>query len=636
MSLLYPLGLLGLLAIPVLIIIYIIKSKYTEQVIASTYLWELSERFLKKKRRITRFAGLISLILQILAVILISVAIAHPVFVVPGAANDYCFILDASGSMNISTDGKMRFDAGKDEIRSVINGSVNGSAYTLICSGNTNDVIYESETDKSRALKLLNEAKPAYVNSDMNDALNTARGYFEENPSLKIYLITDKAYQSVNNLELIKVSSDEENYAVSDVEYSLLGNKLTVKGKAVSYQSDANIDVKLLVDEKESATLSLSLKKEEASEFTLNYTYVPSADAAGDARSLNFNSITVEIPQKDALDLDNRVIIYNEKSDDSFNTLIVSDSSTFYLQSALLALGNNRFTTVSAKEYSPQTSGYGLYVFDGFAPETLPADGAVWFINPDKTTADSGFNVQPNTIDRVGKLQFSDSHNKNVKNLLSGVVPEDKNQANPQEILVSSYSKCVLYREFYKLASLDGNPVIFAGSTARGNREVVFAFDLQKADIAMSMYFTVLVHNLLNFTFPQIVDTPVYYCGDTLQINVPANCRGIELYAPKTPEVPEPLDADTDICEYALKEVGVYTVKLSFGSGIVRTVHVYSEIPEEERRTTVTATGAIINGEPSDIKRDGYYDSLLILFIVLAVVVAADWMVYCYEQYQLR
>ncbi|MDE7076738.1 MAG: BatA domain-containing protein, partial [Clostridia bacterium] len=43
MTLLYPLGLLGLLAIPVLILIYIIKSKYTEQVISSTYLWTLSE-----------------------------------------------------------------------------------------------------------------------------------------------------------------------------------------------------------------------------------------------------------------------------------------------------------------------------------------------------------------------------------------------------------------------------------------------------------------------------------------------------------------------------------------------------------------------------------------------------------------
>ena len=41
MSFSNPLGLLGLLAIPVLILIYIIKSKYTEQTIPSTYLWTL-------------------------------------------------------------------------------------------------------------------------------------------------------------------------------------------------------------------------------------------------------------------------------------------------------------------------------------------------------------------------------------------------------------------------------------------------------------------------------------------------------------------------------------------------------------------------------------------------------------------
>ena len=44
MRFLYPLGLLGLIGIPILIIIYLIKNKYTEQTVASTYLWELSEK----------------------------------------------------------------------------------------------------------------------------------------------------------------------------------------------------------------------------------------------------------------------------------------------------------------------------------------------------------------------------------------------------------------------------------------------------------------------------------------------------------------------------------------------------------------------------------------------------------------
>ena len=51
MSFQYPLGLLGLIGVPILIIIYIIKSKFTEQTVSSTYLWTLSNQFLKKKRK---------------------------------------------------------------------------------------------------------------------------------------------------------------------------------------------------------------------------------------------------------------------------------------------------------------------------------------------------------------------------------------------------------------------------------------------------------------------------------------------------------------------------------------------------------------------------------------------------------
>ena len=47
MTFVYPLGLLGLIGITLLMLIYIIKSHYTEQTIASTYIWELSEKFLK-------------------------------------------------------------------------------------------------------------------------------------------------------------------------------------------------------------------------------------------------------------------------------------------------------------------------------------------------------------------------------------------------------------------------------------------------------------------------------------------------------------------------------------------------------------------------------------------------------------
>ena len=93
MSFLYPLGLLGLIGVPIVILIYILKNKYNEQTVPSTYLWTLSERFFKKRNPLSGLAGIISLILQILTIIFVSLAIARPVFVVRESALEYCNVL---------------------------------------------------------------------------------------------------------------------------------------------------------------------------------------------------------------------------------------------------------------------------------------------------------------------------------------------------------------------------------------------------------------------------------------------------------------------------------------------------------------------------------------------------------------
>ena len=161
MSFLYPLGLIGLIGIPILIIIYIIKSKSTEQTVSSTYLWTLSEKFLKRKKPISKLTGIISLILQILTVVFISFDIAHPIVVLPDIASEYCFILDATGSMNIEKDGKTRFEKGKDEISTLIKKAADGSTYSLVYVGSSTSVVFEGVTDKDQALLLLQEKQPA-------------------------------------------------------------------------------------------------------------------------------------------------------------------------------------------------------------------------------------------------------------------------------------------------------------------------------------------------------------------------------------------------------------------------------------------------------------------------------------------
>ncbi len=619
MSFLYPLGLLGLIAIPVLIIIYIIKNKYTEQVISATYLWTLSEKFLKRKNPINRLTGIISLILQMLAVIFISFAIAHPVFVLPGAANDFLFIIDGSGSMNIASNGKTRFDAGKDEIVSLIKDSADGSTYTLIFAAEETEVIYENLDDKERAVNFLKELSPSFLASGFTDAISAAQNYFNENSGVKTVLVTDKDYENYENVTLIKVSAGEQNYALSEVTPSLSGGKLSVSGTAYSYESDATVTVELFVNGSDSAVASqqVELKKLEGSQFTLD---------GGD--NADYRSLRVAIKEGDGLSLDNEVVLHNIKTDNSYKTLIISENQTFFIKTALKAVGNTQIDEVTPEKYElADYSGYGLYVYDGYSPVIMPSDGAVWFINPTVSTEKSGFSVQgvvePEAPGAV--FVYNPSSATRVKNLLRGVVKDD--------ITAFKYVKCGLYRNFTTALSHGGNPVVFAGTNGYGNREMVFAFDISDSDLAMSVNFTTLVYNLLSYTFPSIVDETVYYCGDTVLVNVLANCNSIKAEAPSGKT--EYLDVSNEICEYTLKEAGVYTFTLII-SNVSRTVNVFSQLPEAERFTTVSEQSFVISGEASEQKRDGKYEDLLILFIILAVIFIADWMVYCYEQYQLR
>ena len=185
-----PLGLLGLIGIPIVILIYIIKNKHTEQIVTSNYLWHLSEKFLNKKKNVSLISGIISLLLQIIAITMISLVIAHPIIYIPNGAKEYCFILDGSGSMNMVIEEKSRIDIGKDEIKNIINSSADGSKYTLIYASDTARVVYEKFDNKEKACELLEDLKPSGVSVTYDSILKHVQKYFNENKSMITYLVT--------------------------------------------------------------------------------------------------------------------------------------------------------------------------------------------------------------------------------------------------------------------------------------------------------------------------------------------------------------------------------------------------------------------------------------------------------------
>ena len=613
MSFMFPLGLLALIGIPVIILIYILRNKYNEQTVTSTYIWKLSDKFLKRRNPLSGLTGLISLILQLLTVAVIAFAIARPVFVLPNAAYNYCFVLDASSSMQMDDGKQTRFETAKDEIEKVIKDSKNGSSYTLVCVADESIVEFENVTKKDVALDLLEDVQARDTASKTADVLKTAQRVFDENSSALIYLVTDKAYAEYENVEMIAIGSEQENYAIVDSTYSHAGGKLKASAKVISYTSKADVYVSLVVDGKQVAQTPVSVEKGVPTpvEFTHNVT--------------NFRSFELKIATADAYGLDNKIVTYNLESDKTYNTLIVSDTE-FFLEAVIDAVLDSEITVVTPKQYENVTEQYGLYIFDSYEPAVLP-DGAVWLINADSSIEDAGFGVRGKAeLGTPTEIVKSQSTATDVEKLLQSV--------DGKGIYVRNYVKYSgMYLPFRTLFSCNSNPVIFAGLNGLGNRQVVFGFDFHETDFALSTDFVMLVRNLLEYSFPDVLDKTNYVVGDEALVNILANSEYAKAIAPSGKEIF--IDTETAISTVALTEVGTYTVKMTV-AGVENSYNIYVEANTEESAPIVEETQFAVTGEKGNEKIDGEFDATTLLYILLAVLFVLDWGVYCYEKYQLR
>lgn len=607
-----PLGLLGLIGIPIVILIYIIKNKHTEQIVTSNYLWHLSEKFLNKKKNISFVSGIISLLLQIIAITMISLVIAHPIIYIPNGAKEYCFILDGSGSMNMVIEEKSRIDIGKDEIKNIINSSADGSKYTLIFASDTARVVYEKFDNKEKACELLEDLKPSGVSVTYDSILKHVQKYFNENKSMITYLVTDKDYQS-NNIEIINVSNDVDNYAISNFNYIIEESLLKINANVMSYESDTTLNVNLYID-----GVLLDSKEVEVSKLTEGNYYF-------ETDNTDFLNISLEISNVDGLMLDNVSTIYNVEKEHNYSTLVIS-YRPFYIESMLKTVGNTSVTVVSPENYNSDMSGYSLYIFDAVTPKTLPTDGTVWLFKPTESIEKSGFSVQDIVEDENGiELTYPKNSTSMFKLLTYGLEKE--------QIYVSKYVKYGLYKNFTTLLTHEGNPVIFTGTSDNGVREVVFGFDLHDSNFPLLMDYLVLSKNLMDYSFPIILDNSVYTCGDKVEINVLSNCDSIKVTSPNGDV--SYLDVSSEITSFNTTLVGTYVLTMNF-NGDIKEFSIYSNLPSEESTTVHEVVDINLSGELENEYSDGIYDKLLFLFIILAIVYVADWVVYCREQYQLR
>ena len=341
--------------------------------------------------------------------------------------------------------------------------------------------------------------------------------------------------------------------------------------------------------------------------------------------ALSFSFFSIGVKNSDMYPTDNYSTTHNLKSDKTYSTLIVSESG-FFFKAAIDALVDSEIDVVTPEEYPSVKGEYGLYIFDSCEPEALP-NGSVWLINPDRSIENSGFSVRSKVdLGEACAIEKSASTATSVRTLLDGV--------DGRDIYIRNYVKYSgMYLKFSTLFSYDGNPLIFAGTNGIGNRQVVFGFDINESDIALSPDFVMLLGNLIDYSFPNVIDKANFTAGDEAVINVVAGAKNLKAFAPSGKEVY--LESDGAMALLPLDEVGVYTISMTL-AGEENSYKIYSGAHPSESVPDETEESFVIAGEAKNDRRDGSFDPLMILFICLAVLFIADWGVYCYEKYQLR
>jgi len=260
MTLLTPLGLLGLIGIIALIIIYIIKPNYQQKFVSSTYVWQLSLKYRKKRIPTSRLRNLLLFLCQVLFLATCAAILARPNLIIESAIKEpeVIMILDASASMRAKVDGETRFARAVEEAALLASDTLEENGYVSLILANEQPAYLlsqrmrqgsEAELQQQFTALVEGDTQCSYASSDIDGAIGLCEEVIRENPRAKIYLYTDTDYAYVpEEITLVNVSEvGEWNGAILNAEARYEENFYTIYVDVACY-GDVDQEVNVVVD----------------------------------------------------------------------------------------------------------------------------------------------------------------------------------------------------------------------------------------------------------------------------------------------------------------------------------------------------------------------------------------------------
>src|SRR3981081_3326171 len=195
MSLLTPLALALGITLPVVVIFYLLKVRRHDEEVSSTFLWNDLIRDLAAHEPLQRLKTSLLLLLQLLALALITFAVARPFSEQVGQKPVQAVLLvDGSASMQAQDVAPSRFARAVDAARGTLAGLPENSQATAILVAAHPPVLAAATSDRRQVDRALADAHPSGAAADMREALLLARSLGGDPNARRIYLFTDRAF----------------------------------------------------------------------------------------------------------------------------------------------------------------------------------------------------------------------------------------------------------------------------------------------------------------------------------------------------------------------------------------------------------------------------------------------------------
>ena len=585
---LWPLAFL--LAVPIVIILYLLVPKGKDTKVSSNILWEKLFKNRQSKTFLEKFIHNLLMYLQIVILLLLILSLMSPYIRRQGnSGGNTVLVLDTSGSMqHKNSDGTMRIEQAVKEAKNYIEAS-EGAHFSIVttdgCGTTPVSVNVSDKTELYRELKQISCTDPDGKLSDAVGTVETLCGDGEQKKASNVLVFTDgtgaryaEDFTKLLSAEIRVMGEPVSNVAGTFLSCAKEKDGYTAAAGLVNYSDHtAELELSLYEGDKLLAVRKLSLEAQENSTCLFEKIDWKGEPLRTEISSVHFADST----EGDSLDADNVCYALADTAE-AVDAVLVGNGNT-YIEKAYQAVTGQNLT--KAKEESTlDVKKDTIRIYDADTAEKKN-DTASHMVFSDKAGAGQ----------QVKNVSLSVSDTKLTAGITNFAVGVNKTYVYD----LPEWATGFLW---------NGEDCAGYYGEHDGIRQVVIGFDIRESDFALQPEFPVFMANALGFLGDSsLLAQNVYEAGEKV------------LFHPQN-------EVDTDTIEAPTEHAGIFTVE----AGEIKEHYVVRFAASTQSDGRITAEQ--VSGTSSyqgQLVRKQLRNVLLILALILMIL---EWILYVRQQ----